>query len=89
MPKEKIEKESEKETRKEKPKEIKEKTKVEIEEEKEKEITKNEIDTIQNKENKYANLFSINRFRCRINSPINLMMVNGLYNKKIFEINVG
>ena len=87
MPKEKIEKESKKEIQKEKPKEIKEMPKVKIE--KEKEITKNEIDTIQNKENKYANLFSINRFRCRINSPINLMMVNGLYNKKIFEINVG
>ena len=91
MPKEKIEKESKKEIQKEKPKEIKEMPKVKIEKEKEiqKEIIKNDIDTIQNKENKYANLFSINRFRCRINSPINLMMVNGLYNKKIFEINVG
>ena len=98
MPREKIEKESEKQIQKEILKEIKEipkKIKKEKEKKIQKEITKNEIEnnneinTIQNKENKYANLLSINRFRCRLNSPINLMMVNGLYNKKIFEINIG
>ena len=49
----------------------------------------NEINNIQIKENKYANLLSINRFRNNPNSTINLMMVNGLYNKKIFDINLG
>ena len=39
-------------------------------------------------QNKFANLFSINRFRNKYNSNINFMMVNGLHNKKIYDINI-
>ena len=85
-----------KELKKDKPKEMKkEKEIIELKEEIDKKennkiIEKNnEINNIQIKENKYANLLSINRFRNNPNSTINLMMVNGLYNKKIFDINLG
>ena len=98
--KENIKIEKHKELKKEIPKEIiKEKEiniiqKEEVIKKEENEI-KNEIVENNNEinnsliiENKYANLLSINRFRNNTNSIINLMMVNGLYNKKVFEINL-
>ena len=41
-----------------------------------------------NKENKFVNLFSINRFRNKYDSNINLMMINGYLNKRVYNVNI-
>ena len=50
--------------------------------------TKEEISDDKNiKDNIYINHFSINRFRNKYNSVINLMMINGFRKRKIYDIN--
>ena len=63
--------------------------------EKEDKINDNKIDKIDkieenkiSKDNKYMNYLSINRFRNRHNSVINLMMINGFRKRKIFNIEI-
>ena len=71
--------------------------KIKKEEEKTKEIDENKIENkveilcekkIEYKESKYAKFLSINKFRNKPNSIINLMMINGFQKKKVFEINL-
>ena len=50
--------------------------------------TKEEISDDKNiKDNIYINHFSINRYRNKYNSVINLMMINGFRKRKIYDIN--
>ena len=71
------------------------KTKEIKKEEKEVNLNNNKVDNIKkidenkdNKDNKYINHFSINRFRNKHNSVINLMMINGFRKRKIFDIDI-
>ena len=68
---------------------IEENKKENINKEKNINLDKNEIRRNNNiNDNKYINYFSINRYRNKYNSVVNLMMVNSFRNKKIFEINI-
>ena len=68
---------------------IEENKKENINKEKNINLDKNEIRGNNNiNDNKYINYFSINRYRNKYNSVVNLMMVNSFRNKKIFEINI-
>ena len=68
--------------------EIKEENNNEDNKEKNENKVENNYEINFNEQNEFANLFSINRFRNKYNSNINLMMVNGLHNKKIYDINL-
>ena len=75
-----------------KEKEIKEEKTEKSEENKIEEVKKVEIETenihVNNGSNKYIDYFSVNRFRNKYNSVVNLMMINGFHNKKIFNFNL-